>query len=231
VAFVPARGGSKGLPRKNLAEVGGVSLVGHAVRLAMGIAEIDEVVVSSDDEEILAEGRRHGARVDRRPSALASDTTSTIEVLREYLDREPEVEVLVLLQPTSPLRDATDVRACLVRLDETDSAVTVTDVEHPVQWTFELGASGRLEPVLGWEAVVGRRQEAGPAVRLNGAVYAVRAERVRAGRGLVDEGTIGVTMPAERSIDIDDELDLAMARWLHERREGLGGAAAREQAS
>lgn len=217
IAFIPARGGSKGLPRKNLARVGDVSLVGRAVRLALGISRINEVVVSSDDEEILAEARTHGAMIDRRSQELSADETPTVAVLREYVDRRPSLEALVLLQPTTPFRQADDVEACLNRLETATSVVTVAALEHPPEWSFRIGAGDHLEPLSGWDALVGRRQDAPPSFRLNGAVYAVRADRLRSGHGLVDDETVAVVMPADRSVDIDSELDLEFARLLFDR--------------
>jgi CMP-N,N'-diacetyllegionaminic acid synthase len=231
VAFIPARGGSKGVPRKNLAVIGGVSLVGRAVQLADRIPTIDEVVVSSDDEEILQEARAHGATIERRSPTLARDDTPTLDVLRDYLDRHPAVDVIVLLQPTSPLRAAADVTASLDRLAEADSVVTVTALEHPPEWTFDVGEDGRLEPLNGWDAVVGRRQDAPKRFRLNGAVYVVKADNLRSGGRLVDRQTVAVVMPGERSVDIDTELDLAVARLLLERQDaGLLGTAAGDEA-
>ena len=227
MAFIPARGGSKGVPRKNLAVIGGVSLVGRAVRLADQIPRIDEVVVSSDDEDILQEARAHGATIERRTSTLAKDDTPTLDVLRDYLERHPAVDVIVLLQPTSPLRTAADVTASLDRLAEADSVVTVTALEHPAEWTFAIGEDARLEPLNGWDAVVGRRQDAPKRYRLNGAVYAVKAAHIRSGGRLVDRQTVAVVMPGVRSLDIDTELDLALAQLLLERQDaGLLGMTA-----
>jgi CMP-N,N'-diacetyllegionaminic acid synthase len=187
--------------------------VRRAVEVALA-AGITEVVVSSDDEAILAEGRACGATVDVREARLAADETPTLEVLRDHLDRHPDVDAVVLLQPTSPLRTAEDVRACLDALDRADRVVTVTPDEHPPNWTFRLTAGGGLDPLLGWDAVASRRQDAEPTYRLNGAVYAVRAEVVRRGDGLLAPDAAVVVMPAERSVDVDDALDLELARLL-----------------
>ena len=177
-------------------------------------AGLNEVVVSSDDEAILAEARACGASAERREAALATDDTPTVAVLRDYLEQRPEVEALVLLQPTSPLRTPADVRACLDALDGADRVVTVTPSEHPVPWTFRVTDDGRLDPVLGWDAVATRRQDAESTYRLNGAVYVLRAEVIRRGDPLIGPGTAAVAMPPERSIDIDGELDLEIARLL-----------------
>ena len=202
--------------------------MGRAVRLAGEIAAIDEVVVSSDDDEILQEARAHGATPERRSSELAGDETPTLDVLLDYLGRHPAIDVVVLLQPTSPLRTAGDVTACLDRLEDATSVVTVTALEHPPEWTFVVGEDGRLEPVGGWDALVHRRQDAPPRVRLNGAVYAVKADHLRSGGRIVDEQTVAVVMPGERSLDIDTELDLEVARVLLERQDAVlrDGAAA-----
>lgn len=213
IAFIPARGGSKGLVGKNLAEVAGASLVRRAVEAARA-AGLDEVVVSSDDDAILAEAADCGATTERRAAELAGDRTPTLDVLRDHLDRHPEVEAIVLLQPTSPLRAARDVRACVDALRDATRVVTVTPDEHPANWSFRLTDDGRLDPVLGWDAVAPRRQEAAATYRLNGAVYAARADVLRRGEGLVAPDAAVVVMPRERSIDIDDALDLELARLI-----------------
>jgi CMP-N-acetylneuraminic acid synthetase len=217
VTLIPARGGSKGLPGKNLAEIGGRSLVARAVDVARAVPGIGEVVVSSDDDAILAEGERAGAIAERRPSELAADETATLELVQWFVHGRPTIERLVLLQPTSPLRERDDVVACLDALDRAPVAATVTAVEHPVEWLFCIGREGMLEPLRGWDRPVARRQDAAATYVLNGAVYAARGEHVRAGGGLVGPGTVGVVMPRERSVDVDDALDLEWARLLARR--------------
>jgi CMP-N,N'-diacetyllegionaminic acid synthase len=214
IAFIPARGGSKGLPGKNLALVGGRSLVARAVGVAREVPGIDEVVVSSDDPEILREAAGCGAVVEHRAPNLAGDATPMLEVLREFIGRRPDVDAVVLLQPTSPLRRAEDARACLAALASADSATTVTPSEHPLSWSFELDPQRRLVPVMGWDAVATRRQAAPATYRLNGAVYAIRGDALRRGAPLVCETTVAVVMPVERSVDIDREIDLLLARLL-----------------
>jgi CMP-N,N'-diacetyllegionaminic acid synthase len=188
--------------------------------LANRIAAIDEVVVSSDDEEVLREARTHGATAERRQPELATDDAPTLDVLRDYLDRHTAVDAVVLLQPTSPLRTAFDITACLDRLEDADSVVTVTALEHPPEWTFVVKADGHLAPMCGWDALIERRQEAPERFRLNGAVYAVKADHVRSGGRIVDPQSIAVVMPDDRSLDIDNELDLEVARLRLERQDG-----------
>jgi N-acylneuraminate cytidylyltransferase len=214
VALVPARGGSRGLPGKNLAEVGGRSLVRRAVEVALAVAEIDEVVVSSDAPTILEEGARAGAVPLRRPAALAADDTPTAAVVADLLARRPAARVLVLLQPTAPLREPGDVRACLAALATAPAAATVAVLSHPAEWLCARTADGLLEPLFGWAHMVGRRQDAAEVYTLNGAVYAADAAYLRAGNPLVGPRTAAVVMPPERSVDVDDAVGLALARVL-----------------
>ncbi len=208
------RGGSKGLPGKNLAEVGGRTLIARAVEAAAAAANVDLVVVSSDDPAMLAEGARAGAQALERPAVLAADDTPSEPVALHALSGREEVERLVLVQATSPLRIAEDVERCVAALDTAPAAATVAPSEHPVEWSVRIGADGRIEPVLGWEGFARRRQELAAGFRLNGAVYAARADHLRAGRPLVGPETAAVEMPGARSVDIDTEADLAHARLL-----------------
>jgi N-acylneuraminate cytidylyltransferase len=216
-ALIPARGRSRGLPGKNLAAVGGRTLVARAVEVGRAVELIDEVAVSSDDAAILAEAGWAGAVSVARPAALAADDTPTAAVVDHFLAARPAVDTLVLLQPTSPLRNPDDVRRCLAALASAPAAATVTPVAHPIEWTFREGGDGRLAPVLGWRRFVARRQDALRTFTLNGAVYAASAAYLRAGHPLVGPDTAMVPMPPERSVDVDDEVGLALARLLCDR--------------
>lgn len=209
VAVVPARGGSVRIPGKNLEEIDGWSLVARAVQTGLAVPEVDEVVVSSDASEILAEGRRAGAVADERDPVLARSDSTSREVVADLLSRRPDIGVLVLLQPTSPLRTASDVVACLRALEHHATATTVSRTDHPSAWTRTLSASGVLLP-----GVHQPSPDEGIEVRLNGAVYVARAAHLRSGADLVDEQTVGVLMPRSRSIDVDDPFDLHLARLL-----------------
>jgi CMP-N-acetylneuraminic acid synthetase len=212
VAFIPARGGSKGLPGKNLELISGRSLLDRAIDVAKQVEAIDEIVVSSDDNTILQAARRSEAETDLRLADLASDNTSTLEVVLDFLERNKDFSSIVVLQPTSPLRSPTDVEACLEALSRAPAAATVTEIDHPTEWTFTVDGSNRLHPIQGWDRFVTRRQESQKAYKLNGAVYAADVGFLRAGNPLIGPQTVSVEMPRERSIDIDDWLDLEWAR-------------------
>lgn len=211
LALIPARGGSVRLPGKNLEQIGGRTLVEIAVRSGLAVANVDEVVVSSDSPEILADGLRAGATVEKREPALALSETTSREVIDDVLSRRPDVDVLILLQPTSPLRAPRDVTACLETLLRHPTAATVTTTDYPSAWTRTISPEGHLLP--------GRDPRdlhlaEGSEVRLNGAVYVARAGHLRSGGELIDERTAAVLMPRSRSIDVDDAFDLHLARLL-----------------
>jgi len=215
VALIPARGGSRGVPRKNLARVGGKSLIQRAIEVAMEVRQIDEVIVSSDCDEILQEAQRFGASVVRRPGNLADDDAQTSAVVEHFLSHHLGVSLLVLLQPTSPLREPQDVEACLAALAYAPAAATIVAVAHPAEWMFGLAPGGALRPLIGnWETLPSRRQDARSCYQLNGAVYAARVAHLRAGRPLVGAATVGIPMPVARSIDIDTPHDLAFADYI-----------------
>ena len=217
IAIVPARGGSKGVPRKNLVRLGGRTLLEHAIDAAHAVPLIDRVIVSTEDAEIAAAARAAGAEVHVRPPALATDASKVIETLRHLCDTllDPAGAgnaMLLLLQPTSPLRRAADVRACIERLaaGDCDSVATFTPSGlHPWQiWKIE-GDRPRffIDGADPWLP----RQALPPAYRLSGAVYAFWRDNLRDPAKEILCGEIrAVIVPPEWSYDIDTPLDLAV---------------------
>ncbi len=216
LAVITARGGSKGLPRKNVLPFRGQPLIAWTIRAAQASACIDRVIVSTDDEEIADVCRSLGCEVPfMRGAALASDTATSVDVVLDAADRVPGYDIVVLLQPTSPLRTAGDIDATLALMQESgaNSAATVTEAPcHPFL-VFRRDDSGRLAAYV--EAPPGqsfRRQDLPEAFQLNGAVYAADLSWVRAARTLVRPGeTAAVLMPPERSADIDTLEDFEAA--------------------
>jgi CMP-N,N'-diacetyllegionaminic acid synthase len=217
VAVVVGRGGSKGLLGKNLATLGGKPLVAWSVAAAARARCVDVVTVSSDDPDILNAARLAGCeRTIRRPDALATDTASVHDAVIHALDELEWTDgFVVLLQATSPLRSAADVDACIEACVEADapSAVTVSAVSKPPQWMFRLDAARKLERLIADDGAY-RRQDTEPLYALNGAVYVARTEWYRRFRNFVDDRTVATIMPAERSVDVDTEMDLILARAL-----------------
>lgn len=205
LALIAARGGSKGLPGKNIRPVHGRPLIDFTIGAARAARCIDRLVLSTDDRAIASAGLAGGCEVPfMRPAALAGDEARSIDVVLDALDRLPPYDVVVLLQPTSPARTAADIdEACaqLVRQDA-PSCVSVTLVDESPYWMFRLDEAMRLAPLLP-APVASRRQDLPPVYVLNGAVYAARTEWLRRTGGFVGEGTVAHVMPRERSIDID----------------------------
>lgn len=210
LALIPARGGSKGLPRKNVLVAGGRPLIGWTIAAAQASHVVDTTVLSSDDEEIMAAARSCGCAVPfRRPDELASDTASTMDVVLHALDQLPSYEYLVLLQPTSPLRTAADIDAAfeLMVRSGAPSCVSVSGVEQSPYWMYRVGADDRLSAVLPVPEGVTRRQDLPAIYTLNGAIYIARIDWLRRVRSFVGAETVAYRMPAERSIDIDTRED------------------------
>jgi CMP-N,N'-diacetyllegionaminic acid synthase len=216
LAVIPGRGGSKGVPRKNLREVGGRPLIGWAWDAARGAPSLDRVILSSEDPAIIEVGHRLGMEAPYvRDVALAGDTTPTIDVLLDALDRLPGYEWVVLLQPTSPLRTAADIEGCIARCLETGApaCVSVTRARENPYWMCTLTADGRLQPLLA-HALITRRQDLPAAYRLNGAVYVARAGFLRERRNFLQPETVAYEMPVERSLDIDTEADFLQLQTI-----------------
>lgn len=215
LALIPARGGSKGLPGKNVLPVDGRPLLAWTVDAAHRSAYVDRVVLSSDDETIMAAARACGCEVPfRRPSTLATDTATTIDVVMHALDALPGYDVIVLLQPTSPLRSALDVDAACERLAASGApaCVSVSLVEQSPYWMYRLSEARALLPIV--EAPPGgtRRQDLPPVYALNGAIYVADIAWLRQSGTFVTRETVAHVMPAARSIDIDTMADFEAFR-------------------
>lgn len=215
-AIIPARGGSKGFPGKNLTALDGVSLVGRAVRTASACRFIDRIVGSTDSEAIAVEMRAHGAEVPfLRPDDLASDTAPAADVIAHVIDTLGLRGTFVLLQPTSPLREVEDVDATIERMVDANApaAVSVSALDKAPHWIFTMEDGGRLAPIMPGP-VPTRRQDAAVGYVLNGAVYCCRIEAFLRERTVLCKGVVGHAMPAERSVDIDTAEDLKRAEEM-----------------
>ena len=217
LAIIPARGGSKGLPGKNVRPLAGKPLLAWTLQAAQECPLLDRTILSSDDEEIMAVARRFGGEVPFvRPDHLASDTASSMEVILHALDTLPEhYPWVVLLQPTSPLRRMEEIAASLeiCQREGAPACVTVTPAKSPL-WCYFLEGDQRMIPVLGQDNTQVGRQQLPSAYALNGAVYVARSDWLRERRTFVTEETRAHVMPAERSVDIDTAFDFQWAEWL-----------------
>jgi len=224
VAVIPARGGSKSIPGKNIAVVAGRPLLAWSIEVAQQVAAIDRIIVSTDDEAIADVAGQYGAEVSRRPPHLATDDSLVIDTLRDLIHRLREEGsppgILVLLEPTAPLRLAQDVEECLAQLQDptVDSVATFVEAKlNPARaWIVR---NGRPESYISGINPWLPRQRLRPAYQLNGAVYAFRVDRLEPDSPAVLFGNMAaVMMPAERSVDIDDRVDLQVADALLRQR-------------
>lgn len=211
VALITARGGSKGLPQKNIRLFGGLPLIGWTIRAAIEAQCIDRVIVSTDDVEIASISRDLGAEVPfMRPAELASDTATSIDVLQHALDYVPHYERAVLLQPTSPFRTATDIDAgyALWRNEPTTGGcVSVCRSSEPPWTMYTRSQSGCLVPVVPVCNDRQRRQDFPETFLLNGAFYFFKVGRFWSERRILFEDSLGFEMSMARSIDIDTKED------------------------
>lgn len=228
VAIIPARGGSKGLPRKNLRVVGGMSLVAHAVRAGLESSRVDATYVSTEDKEIAAAALQYGARLITRPADLATDTAQNDSVLRHALqtirDDGHAPKTLVLLQPTSPFRRASHVDAALELFEKSAAAsvISICDADHHPGKAVRL-EDGLIEPFTNDRDMEARRQDMTPVYRQNGAIYVTDVAYFLESNRLFRRPCQGYRMSRRESIDIDDEFDLQFAEFIA----GLQSAASR----
>jgi CMP-N,N'-diacetyllegionaminic acid synthase len=217
VGLVTARGGSKRLPRKNVLPLAGKPMIAWTIDAARQSAELQRVIVSTDDEEIARVSLEYGADVPFiRPVELALDDSDHVAVVEHTLDwlaeREGiEPDYVMLLQPTSPLRTAADIRAC-VAIARRVEAPAVVSVSAMSPHAYRLGEDGTLERAL----EIGESRT--PLVALNGAVYLNRVASLRAEREFVPSQSVGYMMPSERSVDVDTEWDFFLADAALRRR-------------
>jgi CMP-N,N'-diacetyllegionaminic acid synthase len=217
LALVPARGGSKGIPRKNLKIFAGKPLIAWTIESAKRASCVDRVVVTTEDAEIAQLALSLGADVPfMRPAELATDHTPGIAPVLHALEQLPDFEWVLLLQPTSPLRTTQDIEDiwsfCQQR--QVASVVAVSKVGTSPSLMYYRGSNDVIEPVLQTEVRGGRRQDFPDTYQINGALYLAQAEWLKAHGSFVKEGTLGFEMPPERSVDVDTLRDWQWAEFL-----------------
>ena len=226
LAVIPARAGSKGVPGKNIKPLDGRPLLAYSVDAARESRTVTRVMVSTDNEEIARVARAAGAEVPfLRPAALAGDTVPMLETLQQVVTALRSADgyhpdVIVLLQPTSPLRTAAHVDAAVTLLLETsaDSVVTVVDVPHQFNPVSVMRVdAGRLVPFSGNGGFTQRQDKPHVVARNGPAVIAVRTPVLEAG-SLYGNDCRPLPMTAEESIDIDTPYDFELAEWALARR-------------
>ncbi len=221
IALVPARGGSKGVPRKNLRIVRGRPLVAHSIQAALDSGFVDQVVLTSDDPNILAVGRSMGADLHTRSASAASDQATANDVIRDFLacvDEETQAAnpFLVFLQPTSPMRTGRDVDACfeLLHARQADTCISVMEMLKTPFKSFTLDDAGKLQSLFEERVTNANRQALPKAYYPNGAIYIFPLRSFLDNGGFPSNGAIPYVMSPADSIDIDSEEDLRTVEKL-----------------
>ncbi len=218
VAIVPARKGSKGIKGKALRNVGGKSLIAHAALCARSSRYIDYACISTDCKTIAKEAQKNGLDVPfLRPEKIALDKTPMIDVLVHALDNLPEQikpELIVLLQPTSPLRTTRTVDRCIKEFLKSGAkcAASVSRSKITPFWMRKINSQKRLEKIAGFKKDITSRQSAPDFFHFNGAVYITTPELIKKHKTILDAKPLALEINDIEAIDIDTVLDLELAR-------------------
>ncbi|HXN37056.1 MAG TPA: acylneuraminate cytidylyltransferase family protein [Solirubrobacteraceae bacterium] len=222
LCLIPARGGSVSVPGKNLRPLGGMPLVAHSILSARASGMFDDVYVSTQETAIAEVAVGYGAVAIDRPAALAQADTPMAPVVEHALEwcrreRAMPARYIFLLQPTSPLRTADDIRlaASLLTQGRCDSVMGVFEADDPPQWSLTAASDGLLRPVAGWEQYLSRRQDLRPTY-LDGPLHAIRTDAFHTYKRFLTDSTRFFVVPRERAIDIDTEFDFRLAEFLLE---------------
>ena len=222
IAIIPARGGSKGIPKKNIRLLAGKPLIAWTIEAALGTNELNRVIVSTDDKNIVHIAKKWGAEVPFiRPENLASDIATSFSVVKhtiDWLEKEEDIspEYVMLLQPTSPLRTTEDIRG-VIHLMQKHNAVSVVSVCEAINHPYlikKICDDGTLENFIKKTPKFSRRQELPQAFVLNGALYLHKWETLNKEKNFIPPGTLAYIMPQERSIDIDTPWDFFLAEQV-----------------
>jgi len=219
LAVIPARGGSKRLPRKNIKKFRGKALITWTIETALKSKYLDRVIVSTEDKKIAQLSKRYGAEVIKRPKSLSTDRARvedavfhTLSVLKK---QNYEPDVVVLLQPTSPLRTRKDIDEAIAKFlkNECNSLISVCEASPSPYWSFRI-QDGYLEPFAGWKYLKMRSQDIPRTYMANGAIYISTPKNLFKNKSFYCKKILPYIMPKERSIDIDDEIDFKLAELL-----------------
>jgi N-acylneuraminate cytidylyltransferase/CMP-N,N'-diacetyllegionaminic acid synthase len=222
LAIIPARGGSKGLPGKNLRNLCGLPLICHTIRAALKSNLINKVIISTEDNEIASVAKDCGADVPfMRPHILASDKSMAIDTYLHAVDyiskkSSKQIESFVVLLPTSPLKTSKDIDEAIKIFNHknAESVISVVEASIPLFWNKYISVEGTLENYVPEFNTIDNRQGLDTTYIPNGAVYVFRTEVLRSKRQYYTKKTYPYIMPKERSVDIDDLIDFEWAEYL-----------------
>lgn len=221
LCLIPARGGSKRLPGKNIMLLGGRPLISYAIDAAKGSKYVDRTVVSTDDEAIARIAKECGAEIPfLRPAELSTDTSPVVLALQHavtyFEGQDEQIDFVVLIQPTVPGVLAEDVDAAIEKIIETgvNSCISVCEIVDPPAWMYRMGEGGHVTPYVESDTTI-RNQDLEKLYRVNGAVYVLLRSVLMEENKIIDQASCAaIIMPRERSVDIDTALDFTVAEAL-----------------
>ena len=219
LAIIPARGGSKRLPRKNVLDLCGKPLISWSIEAALKSKYISKVVVSSDDEEILNISSNFGVDIIKRPYELANDTATTFDAIKHTINNLEKYDYIVLLQPTSPLRNENQIDEAIELLEEkkADAIVSVCEMDHSPLWSNTLPKDGNMNNFLRDEVLNKRSQDLEKYYSLNGAIYICKTDKLLENKSFfLKDNIFAYIMDRKSSIDIDEEIDFLFAERVIE---------------
>ena len=217
LAIIPARGGSKRLPRKNVLDLNGKPLVAWSIEAGLSSKYIDKVVVTSDDAEILSIAKYYGVLLINRPAELSNDTATTFDAIKHTIENVEKYDYVVLLQATSPLRSGKHIDEAIELLESKNASavVSVCKMDHSPLWSNTLDESLSMAGFLKDEALNKRSQDLEKYYRLNGAIYICKTEKLLEEKSFfLKENIYAYVMDRENSIDIDEEIDFKIAEVI-----------------
>ncbi len=217
LAIVPARGGSKRLPRKNVLDLAGKPLIAWSIEAGLKSKYIDKVIVTSDDDEILDIAKKFGSDIIKRPDELASDTATSFDAIEHTIQNTYKYDYVILLQPTSPLRNEKHIDKAIELLDSKEAAavVSVCEMDHSPLWSNSLPEDGNMNSFLREEVKNSRSQDLEIYYRLNGAIYICKTDNLLQERSFfLKDRIFSFKMDRKLSIDIDEKIDFIMANLL-----------------
>lgn len=217
LAIIPARGGSKRLPRKNVLDLAGKPLIAWTIDAGLKSKYIDKVIITSDDDEILDIAKQFGSYIIKRPDELASDTSTSFDAIKHTIDNVEKYDFIILLQPTSPLRNFKHIDEAIKLLEskKADAIVSVTEMDHSPLWSNTLPDDDNMNSFLRDEVKNSRSQDLEKYYRLNGAIYICKTDRLLAEKSFfIKDNIFAYPMDRKSSIDIDEEIDFLIADSL-----------------
>lgn len=222
LAIIPARGGSKGVPGKNIKPLWDKPLIAYTIEVAQAARSIDRLILSTDDEEIAEVAQKFGVEIPFiRPAELAKDTSLAIDNYIYTADRlnaenSKQYNDFIVLQPTSPFRTSVDIDNAvkLFREENADSVISVCEASHPPMWAKKIDPAGVLKDYFNINIGNKNRQELDPSFMPNGAIFILKLSLLKSLYSYYSDNTYAYVMPSERSLDIDTPLDFEFAEFL-----------------